>query len=351
MKKLLHVALIICIGSTLFAGGCIKKYDKPEYVDVKSNETAYVIPLEGDTTKQAKFSSVAMLDEAKVAAKRIRITHRWNQTGRMGSTGDWIANVMVVKVNRSPVTREWSADSEKGTSRKDEGIWAESKDSVGFSTGITITAMVLEEDTSLFLYRYQSQQLSAVMDTEIRGRLQASFSDFAGGYDMSALRAKKSEIMAQIRSDLIPFFKERGITITTVGQFGGFSYENAAVQASIDSVFIAQREKDIAAARLEAQNDINARLEMEGIGIAKKLREEAVGKKDAAITAAEGEAQAIEMVNVASKKAASNPLFLQLQVLQVQQQQIAQWDGKFPAYYMGTSGSSPSMLLQVPAPK
>ena len=349
-KSIFSFGLVLLM--VLSIGGCIKPFDKPEYKDIKANETAFVIPLEGDTTKQTKFESVEMLEKAKVAAKRIQITHRWNKTGRLASSGEWIGNIMVIIVNRSPVTREWTAETSTGTVAKDQGIWSESKDSVGFSTGITITAMVLEEDTSLFLYRYPAQSIADVMDSEIKARVQMTFSEFSGQYDMSSLREKKSEILQTIRSDIVPFFKDRGITVTTVGQFGGFSYENPKVQESIDNVFIAQREKEVNAALLAAQTDKNAKMEMEGMGIAKKLIEEAKGKKAAAITAAEGESEAIRMVALAAKEAASNPLFLQLRKLEVQQKQIAQWNGKYPNYYLNTgNGNGPMFMLPVPSPE
>ena len=190
------------------------------------------------------------------------------------------------------------------------------------------------------------------MDSEIKARVQTAFSEFSGKYNMSELREKKSEIIQAIREDIIPFFKSRGITITTVGQFGGFSYENPKVQEAIDNVFISQREKEVAAALLSAQADKNNRIEMEGMGVAKRLREEAKGKKDAAITAAEGESEAIRMVAAAAKEAASNPLFLQLRKLEVQQKQISQWDGKYPSYYLSTGeGQGPMFMLSVPNPK
>src|SRR5438876_10078203 len=86
----------------------IRPYDVPEFVEVDSSESAFLIPLEGDTANQAAFHSVEFLKEKKVAAKRVQITHRWNQTGFMPRSGQWIGTVRLIKVDRRPVTREWT---------------------------------------------------------------------------------------------------------------------------------------------------------------------------------------------------------------------------------------------------
>src|SRR5213592_4623543 len=62
--------------------GCLKPYDKPEFVEIDTSETGFLIPLEGDATQQSKFQSEDYLKQRKVATKRVQITHRWSQEGR-----------------------------------------------------------------------------------------------------------------------------------------------------------------------------------------------------------------------------------------------------------------------------
>lgn len=334
-KKAGWVALFAIVVTTI---GCWKQYDVPEYENVDTTETAYVVKLEG-TEKEAKVTSVDEWEKLKVTAKRIRITKRWNQTGRMGYTGEWIPAVRVIKVNRSPVTREWTAGSTTGTAKKDQAIWAESKDSVGFSTGFSVSAMIEEANASKFLYKYNSKSLATVMDTEIRARVQAAFSDSAALYDLSDLRSQKSEIITHVRNDVIPFFADRGITITTLGMFGGLTYENKKIQESIDAVFIAQREKEISAALLAAQVDKNKQIEMEASALAEKERK-----------VAQGIADGKQMLLDVAKNAGQDPAFLELRRLEVEEARIQKWDGKYPTYMMnmGSGGDSPSLMLQVP---
>lgn len=333
---------VICVSVLLIMvglSGC-KPYEIPEFQIIDTNETAYVVPLEGDISDQVAFNSEEQLEKHKVAAKRIQIPHRWVQTGRMWWTGEWIDMVRVVKVSRTPETREWSAGShdESGNS---SALWAESADGVGFSTGFTCTAFIAENDTSRFLYSYSGKTLASIIDTEVRARIQSQMAEFAASDEMDTLRSKKDEMIVAIRSDVIPYFDSKGITVTTLGQFGGFTYEDPKIGNAITSVFVAQQEKQITEAELAAQADRNTRLKLEGIGLAQKT-----------IEVAKGEAEALRQIANATAEAAENPAFLEIKRLEVQQQLIEQWDGKYPLYMMNMdSGSDPSLLMTLPTPE
>lgn len=331
-----RVAALIAVPLFLVVGCGRQPYDVPEFVEIGNNETAFVLPLEGDTGNQAKFQSQEYLRQAKVASKRIQITHRWVQEGRMAYQGKYLPTVRVVKIDRSPVTREWRPPETGKPS--DTAIWAESGDSIGFSIGISCAALVTEDDSAQFLYYYPGGSLANMMDSEVRARIQQVFSEAVGKYPLDILRSKKQEIIEEVRADVIPFYKQRGITITTVGMFGGLAYENPAIQAAIDKVFVSQQEKNDAQAIWEAQQKKNDTVTLAAQAQADKRRIEA-----------EGEAKAISLVNEAVAKAQSNPVFIQLKALEAQGKLIEKWDGKYPAYFMG-GASSPSMLLQVPVP-
>src|SRR5215469_7749170 len=158
MKRMM-IFVLFCL-ALVFIGtsGCVRSYDRPEYVEIDTSETGFLIPLEGDTAEQVRFQSVDYLNQHKVATKRVQITHRWSQEGRWPTDGQWIPMVRLVKVNRSPVTREWvtmqTTSSSGAIQRADKAIWIESSDSVGFSMGFTCTAFISEEDASRFLYWY-----------------------------------------------------------------------------------------------------------------------------------------------------------------------------------------------------
>ena len=326
------------VALTLTLSGCVKSYDKPEYVEIDTSETGFLIPLEGDSTKQARFESVDYLQERKVAAKRIQITHRWNQEGRFNNDGHWLSLVRLVKVNRSPVTREWTAEGKHATG--DKAIWIESADSVGFSMGFTCTAFIDEKDAASFLYWYPSGSLANVMDTEVRGRIQQASAEVAAKYPLDSLREKKQEIADAVKKDVVAFFTQRGISITTVGMFGGMTYENPAIQKAIDETFIAQQLKVVSAAKFQSQQKENERIELEATATAEKLRREAQGKADARLAEAKAEADAIGLVNKAV--ANSGPLLMQIRALEVEKARVERWNGSFPQTMLG---NNPNVLF------
>src|SRR5262245_44071572 len=77
----------------LVALSMMRPYDRPEYAEIDTSESAFLIPLEGDPTKQAVFQSAELLEQKKVAAKRVQITHQWKQTGRWPFQGEWVPAV------------------------------------------------------------------------------------------------------------------------------------------------------------------------------------------------------------------------------------------------------------------
>jgi hypothetical protein len=350
MRTRRHPPALLLLGVCSFClTSCIRPYDRPEYAEIDTSETGFLIPLEGDGGTQAKFQSEEYLRALKVAAKRVQITHRWSQEGRLPNSGQWIPLVRLIKVNRSPVTREWTADAASGTASKNQAIWIESADSVGFSMGFTCTAFIPEEQAAKFLYWYPNGSLANVMDTEIRARMQQMAAEIAARYRLDILREKKQEISDAVRNDVVAFFAQRGVVITTVGMFGGMTYENAEIQKSIDGTVIAQQLKVVNQAKFEAQQRDNDRVELEANAIAERARRIAAGEADAKKIAAAAEAESIQVVNKALAAAQQNPLLYQLRSLEVERARVDHWNGQYPTYFVGTAaGQSPNLLLQMP---
>ncbi len=325
--KITRIVLLLVVTSIIITQGC-KPYPKPEYEEVKNNETAFVIPLEGETGKQMKFASVDYLKSAQVAVKRIQITKRWNKTGRLWFTGDYLPMIRVIKVDRTPVTREWTADEQSGTRQKDDAIWVESQDSIGFSVGFLVTGFIKPEDAAQFLFLYPSGSLAQVLDTEVRTRVQGVAARECAKHRLDDLRNKKNEVSQAVAADVIAFYSDRGITITAVSMFGGFQYENVAIQTAIDNTFVSQQEKVVAQALFDAQQK----------------------KNDTITLAADAEAAKIQKVNAALEEASKNPLYLKIKLAEIEQARVTKWDGKYPQWYMSSDimGSNTNLLLQPP---
>ena len=349
-------AMLALVAIPLLGVGCMKPFDRPEYIEIDTSDTGFLIPLEGETAAQTRFQSEDYLGQRKVAAKRVQILHRWSQEGRMQTDGHWIATVRLVKVNRSPVTREWTMPQGPSTSGAiarglvDKAIWIESADSVGFSMGFTCTAFIAEDDAAKFLYWYPSGSLANVMDSEVRGRIQQVSAEVAARYPLDLLRARKQEIADAVKLDVTKFFALRGVTVTTVGMFGGMTYENPAIQKAIDDTFIAQQLKVVSEAKFEAQKKENERVELEATATAEKARREAQGQGEARKLAAAAEAEAIREVSRALGEAQQNPLLLQMRQLEIEKARVERWDGKYPQWFFGGGATPPGLLVQMPQP-
>ncbi|MCJ2062232.1 hypothetical protein MKK63_05895 [Methylobacterium sp. J-088] len=128
------------------------KYDYGEYIEILPNQSAFVISESGDTkTTQAQFGSERFLSESKVAAKRVQIPH--TKLPNTGTLSDYyVPAARLIIVDRTPVSREWTTSSNRGTSAADQGFRFETADSIGLSTSVVISAFVKEEDAAKFLY-------------------------------------------------------------------------------------------------------------------------------------------------------------------------------------------------------
>lgn len=289
MKKFIALLLTVIMCCTMFTG-CVKPYDKPEFVTIEPHQTAFLIPLIGDTTNQASFESEEMLMQAKVSTKEIQIPHRWVQTGRFSWKGEYRDTMALIVVDRSPVTREWSATDGVGTSAVNQAIYAESSESIGFSAGMNCSAQIYsEEDAVKFLYCYNNKPLSQIMDSEIRARVESKFVEECASRTLNEILTEKEEIMKNVRNDVETYFSERGITITVLGMKDGLEYDDATIQKSINDKFSSEM-------KLTTQKNENERI----------------------ISEAEAKAEANRIL---SESLTNNVL---------KQQYYEKWDGKLP---------------------
>jgi len=339
-SKFVSVLMVMMMIGMCFSGGCRKPYNKEIFQEIESYETAFVIPLEGDVSDQVVLGSVDELRAMQVEIKRIPIPQRFHQTGRRGWQGEWIPTVRVITVDRRPITREWTADANSGTNQRNEAIWIESADSIEFSVGFTCTAYIDKPGTADFLYQYSSQSLAETMDSEIRAQIQSRAAEVASQYNLSELRARKQEIIDAVRVTIIPFFAERGITITTVGMFGGLNYKNQEIQDAIDAVFRAQTDEETALAELAAQRNRNQTIELAAEAAANAVR-----------IKAQGEADAINSVTEAIDT--SGDIYLAYLGKMNRRAEISQWDGAYPRQLWnmtsGGGGGGVGVLVSTPA--
>lgn len=307
MKKIIALILILIMSLTMFTG-CVKPYDKPEFVTIEASQTAFLIPLVGDSTAQAAFESEELLLEAKVATKEIQIPHRWVQTGRERWIGEYRPSATLIVVERKPVSRSWESGDSTATSYN-KAIFGETSDNIGIYVGMNCTAMIEEKDAAKFLYRYNNTPLETIIDTDIKKMVEDRFNVEAAKYTSTELGAKKGDIMEAVKTHVVNFFKDYGITITVLGLKEGISFENDSIQKAIDEKFASEQQLVI------QQN-----------------------KNEANIAKAEAEAQAI-LIAAQAQAEANRLLSESLTDDILKQQYYEKWDGKLPTVIGGDDTS------------
>ncbi len=348
MKKLIVILVLLMLVS------CIRKPFKEEkYVVIKPNETAFVLPLEGaNKTNQKKFSSVEYLESKKVAAKRILIPRREHKTGRWSSDVKYIDTIQVIKVDRTPITREWTSATGTGTSTYDQSITVESRDSIAFSLGITITAQVEESNTATFLYYHPGTSLANIIDTNVRGFAASVLSEEFSKYNLSVARTKKDSVRRVLNKKIKSHFKNKGISITTVGIVGGLVYSNPKIQENIDKAFNREMDKELAKSKKEAELIENSRKEALAKSAARIKMTEERNENQILINRARAKADAANKI-AASMKAYTDQMRLEIEMIKAQADLerakaktvwSKNWKGQLPSSVTNIPMGTPLML-------
>jgi hypothetical protein len=271
----------------------------PEIIEIKPNETAFLIQMDGNSKNQAAFMSEEYLGDNKVASKRIVIPYievpggRWNQR---------VLAAKLITVDRTPVTREWTRSEKTGTSPSNQAIAVESSQSIDFTVGVVMTASIPEANAAKFLYHYAGTPLSVVADTNIRGFVQAALAREFGAVDLDTARKVKAQIFEKVFREAKAEFAAKGVSIDTLGYSEGMTYTDPNIQRAINETFQAQ---------MAAQKAEQKVLEAHQLRLA---AEEFAKAKEAAVTKVD----------------------LDIRMLQAQAQMKAaeRWDGHLPANVM-----------------
>ena len=282
-RKMLFLA-VIAIMTILVFTGCRRPYDTPEFITIEPSQTAFLIPLVGDTNNQASFESEELLDQAKVATKEIQIPHRWVQTKRWSWQGEYRASATLIVVERKPVSRSWES-GESTADSANKAIFGETADAIGIYVGMNCTAMIEERDAAKFLYRYNNTPLETIIDTDIKKMVEDEFNRATSQYKSTELHTNKAEIIETVKTNVTKYFSDYGITITVLGIKEGFSFENPEIQEALDAKFaseqdlvIQQNKNEAALAKAEAEAEaviIAAKAEAEALKIAAEAEAEA----------------------------------------------------------------------------
>lgn len=338
--KFLAALLLYTFLTTVLGSACAIE---PKYEDIQANETAFLVKLDttrtgtgqndAPTADQVKFGSEEYLNANKVPTKRVTIAKERVWYGNLPWQNNLLDTVRLIKVDRTPASRNWTKATTTGTSPTDQAIKVESKESIDFYLGVNASASIREENAAKFLYNYNGIPLAQVMDTQIREYVQKLLFNEFGILPLAEGQAGKKEIFGFVERETRAHFEPLGITIDFIGGSEGLTYVDPKIQEAINRNFQAQQEAIIALAeqnaattrnateaakvKAAAQAEQDAQLIKNATGLANQQNAEAVAKSQADAAAYTTRTQE-EAKNVALERRAKiiqdNPALVQMQL-------------------------------------
>jgi len=331
-KQISKISGLLFVAASLTACGPAKVLDVE---NIKPNETAWAIPLDGSSADgQVKFNSVGFLDAKKIAAKSIMVDKVARSTGRMFWDYEWMPVVRVIKVDRSLITKQWTAPNDIGVV---------TSDSVQVRVGLTVTASIDEEDASTYLYYHGEKALADVMDANIRSFAVAELTRRYSELTLAVAQTKGTEIYADLQKDAATTFKAKGISIQYLGNAEGLAYADPNVQSAINKSY--QAAQDAKTAEME-QNATKIRNQTKILTVlAEAQAEQGAQEVRNKVTIQTSEAQATAAKNLLAAKEATqfqNELNVKLLAAQAQMRMASNWNGVMPASIL--PDNSPMLL-------
>lgn len=208
------VVMFGCLSLT----GCWRPFEPVKLEVIEPNEEAFLLPYTENAEKQTSTNTEELLRKNMVNTQQVKIPQQWVPLGyeTVMPNGEWRDAAILVRVDKSPVTREWTADPKSGTSERNEAIWVMTSDQVEFSTGWTCTARIAtKEDAVKFLHNYPNGALTKVMDQELRAKLQATFGLEVTDLPMTELRLEATLISRRLLRKLVHSFKSAALLLLT----------------------------------------------------------------------------------------------------------------------------------------
>jgi len=236
--------------------------DKTEAYTILPNQSAFWVPDTGaNKDTQAQFESETYYNERKIASKRFVVPHA--KLGGSGGFMGWdfyVPTGRLYIVDRTPYSREWVAQSNRGTSSKDESFPCQSKEGLNIRAGVSIGTSVSEDNAAKFLYNfgvippkgnpsdpqviftsvYYGRSLSEVMDDVGRKKVQTLVCNEIGKRTFDEANADMVKEMEAIEKGTKEYFASVGITLNFIGWADTFAFD-PEIQAAVNRKYEADK--------------------------------------------------------------------------------------------------------------
>ena len=231
MKKFSFAIALLFAMAVMFTG-CVRPYDKPEYVEIGPNETAFVIPMFTDdnvkTEDQVHLNeNVEFYQRNMVSSKLIQIPHKWIKTGRFARSGYYKGTVRVITVDLTPRSGNWLANDANA-------IKVETAASQGITIPMSYTIRIKPEDAALYLSFYKAVDFQSVIDTQINRFFAREAGKSFHNVEYKDVAKQRDIILGDAVEKTKAHFKAQGITIDQLAIVDGLVYDDKSLQTNID---------------------------------------------------------------------------------------------------------------------
>ena len=231
MKKFSFAIALLFAMAVMFTG-CVRPYDKPEYVEIGPNETAFVIPMFTDdnvkTEDQVHLNeNVEFYQRNMVSSKLIQIPHKWIKTGRFARSGYYKGTVRVITVDLTPRSGNWLANDANA-------IKVETAASQGITIPMSYTIRIKPEDAALYLSYYKAVDFQSVIDTQINRFFAQEAGKSFHNVEYKDVAKQRDIILCDAVEKTKAHFKAQGITIDQLAIVDGLVYDDKSLQTNID---------------------------------------------------------------------------------------------------------------------
>ena len=234
--------------------------DRAEAVYILPDESFFWVPDVGDNkNSQVKMNSEEYYAANKLPVKRFVIPH----VKFTGSNPMWFdffvpAGRAIIQP-RTPYNREWTKDSKRGTSPRDESFPCQDSEGHNVTVEIGIGAYVTEDQAPRYLSNfgvkppkgnredpqiiftsvYYGKDLPEVMDGVIRTKIQTLVCSEIAGRPLDRVNSEANAMMQKIMESTTRYCADKGITLDYVGWAGTFTFDKD-VQQAINDRYTAQ---------------------------------------------------------------------------------------------------------------
>lgn len=232
MKKGFLSFLMVLFLAVSFTS-CVRPYDKPEYVEVGPNETAFVIPLFTDSKVktedqvQLNAETAEFYQKNMVSSKLIQIPHTWIKTGRFARSGYYKGTMRVITVDLTPRSGNWLQDDKNA-------IKVETAASQGITIPMSYTVRIKHEDAALYLSYYKAVDFQSVIDVQINRYFAQEAGKAFHTVEYKDVAKQRDIILADAVEKTKEHFKAQGITIDQLAIVDGLIYDDKSLQSNID---------------------------------------------------------------------------------------------------------------------